>query len=348
MEAGMARRRTILGGLVMLAVMGPVAAQNAAPAAAQKEGQASTQVGTSAATTKVPQLTVVVSFPPGGATDLMARMVGEGLRGRYADAVIVENRAGAAGRIGTAAVKGGPNDGSLLLFTPAFPLAIFPHIYNDLPYDAIEDFVPVATTSKSVLSLSVGPAVPESVKTLQDFIEWAKANPEAATFGAPTGGGQHFAGVQFAEAAGVPLRMVPYKGGAPSVVDVLGGHIASVVTPLAEVKPHVEDGKLRLLATTTSERSRFTPDIPTFKELGYDVVFEDWSGLVAPAGLSPERIAQINAAVTEIINSPQGMATMEKIGADTDLNSPEEFAELYRATWERYRDVVKATGFKVE
>lgn len=289
-----------------------------------------------------------MSFPPGGATDLVARLVAEGLRDRYADTVIVDNRAGAAGRIGTAHVKGSPADGSVLLFTPAFPLAIFPHLYSDLPYDALQDFVPVATTSKSVLTLSVGPAVPESVKTLQDFIDWTKANPESATFGAPSGGGQHFAGVQFAKAAGIPLRMVPYKGGAPSVVDVLGGHIASVVTPLSEVRPHADEGKLRLLATTTTERSRFTPNVPTFKELGYDVVFEDWSGLVAPAGIPAERVAQINRAVAEIIQSPQGAATMEKLGADVDLNSPEAFADLYRATWERYRDVVKASGFKVE
>src|SRR5690606_18746622 len=196
--------------------------------------------------------------------------------------------------------------------------------------------------------LSVGPAVPDSVKTIQDFIEWTKAHPDTATFGAPTGGGQHFAGMRFAEEAGIPLRMVPYKGGAPSVVDVLGGHISAVVTPLSEVRPQLEGGKLRLLATTTSQRSRFVPDVPTFKELGYDVVFEDWSGLVAPAGIPPERVAQINQIVTEIIESPEGKATMDKLGADVDLNSPEEFAELYRSTWERYRDVVKATGFKVE
>ena len=293
-------------------------------------------------------MTIVVPFPAGGATDLVARLVADGLRGKVADTVIVENRAGAAGRSGAGHVKDGPNDGSLLLFTPAFPLAIFPHIYNDLPYDALNDFVPVATTSKSVLTLSAGPAVPESVQTLQDFMAWVKANPDAATFGAPSGGGQHFAGVQFAEAAGIPLRMVPYKGGAPSVVDVLGGHIASVITPLSEVRPHAEEGRLRLLASTTSERSRFTPNVPTFKELGYDVVFEDWSGLVAPKGISAERVAQINQVVTETLQSPQGAAAMEKLGADIDLNSPQDFAQLYRDTWERYAKVVKATGFKAE
>ena len=296
----------------------------------------------------VRQLTIVVAVPAGGATDAVARLVAEGLRGRYAETVIVDNRVGGNGRIGAVHVKNGPADGSMMLFGPAFPMAIFPHIYKTLPYDPLQDFVPVATTGKGAFALSVGPAVPASVRTVADFIAWSKANPDKATFGAPAGGGQHFAGVQFARLAGIPLRMVPYKGGAPSVVDVLGGHIAAVVTPLPEVIQHVKDGKLRMLATTTRQRSRFTPDVPTMLELGYDVVFQDWSGLVAPARTPREIVARANMAVAEVIRSPAGAAAMERIGAEADLNSPEEFAALYRATWERYREVVKATGFTAE
>ncbi|HYF20536.1 MAG TPA: tripartite tricarboxylate transporter substrate-binding protein [Ramlibacter sp.] len=294
------------------------------------------------------QLTLVVPFPAAGATDAVARLVADGLRGRYADTVVVENRVGGNGRIGAVHVKNGPADGSLMLFTPAFPLAIFPHIYRTLPYDALQDFVPVATTGKGAFALSAGPAVPGTVRTLADFIAWSKANANNATYGAPQGGGQHFAGVQFARLAGAPLRMIPYKGGAPSVVDVLGGHIAAVVTPLPEVIQHVKDGKLRMLATTTAQRTRFTPDVPTMRELGYDVVFQDWSGLVAPARTPREVVARANAAVAEVIRSPAGAAAMERIGAEADLNTPEEFTALYRQTWERYRDVVKTTGFTAE
>jgi tripartite-type tricarboxylate transporter receptor subunit TctC len=181
-----------------------------------------------------------------------------------------------------------------------------------------------------------------------DFVGWCKANPDTATFGAPAGGGQHFAGVQFARLAGVPLRMVPYKGGAPSVIDVLGGHIAAVVTPLPEVIQQVKEGKLRMLATTTAQRTRFTPEVPTLRELGYEVVFQDWSGLVAPARTPREVIARANAAVAEVIRSPAGAAAMVNLGAEADLHSPEEFAALYRSTWERYRDVVRSTGFTAE
>jgi tripartite-type tricarboxylate transporter receptor subunit TctC len=186
------------------------------------------------------------------------------------------------------------------------------------------------------------------VRTVADFVAWCKAHPDTATFGAPAGGGQHFAGVQFARLAAVPLRMVPYKGGAPSVIDALGGHIASVVTPLPEVIQHVKDGKLRMLATTTAQRTRFTPDVPTMRELGYEVVFQDWSGLVGPARMPREVVARVNAAVAEVIRSPAGAAAMVNIGAEADLNAPEEFAALYRSTWERYRDVVRSTGFTAE
>lgn len=294
------------------------------------------------------QLTLVVPFPAGGGTDVVARLVAEGLRGTFAETVLVDNRAGAGGRIGVAYVKNAPPDGRVMLFTPAFPLAIFPHIYKNLPYDAMKDFIPVATTSKGAMALSVGPGVPASVRTATDFIAWCKANPAKATFGAPAGSGQHFAGVQFAKAADIPLRLVPYKGGAPSVVDVLGGHIAAVVTPLSEVVSHVKDGNLRMLATTTRRRTRFTPNVPTMSELGFQVVFEDWSGVLAPVGTPRELVARASAAIADVVRSPAGSAAMDKLGVESDVNSPQEFAEIHRAAWERYQGVVKATGFTAE
>jgi len=208
--------------------------------------------------------------------------------------------------------------------------------------------VPVATTGKGAFVLSVGPGVPASVKTVADFNAWCKANPDQATFGAPTGGGQHFSGVLYARSAGIPLRMIGYKGGAPSVIDVLGGHIAAVVTPIPEVIQHAREGKLRMLATSTSQRTRFTPEVPTMKELGFDVVFQDWSGLVAPAKTPKETVARVNALVAEVVKSPAVAARLVDIGVEADANSPEEFAALYRATWEKYRDVVRATGFTAE
>lgn len=294
------------------------------------------------------RLTIVVAFPAGGATDIVARQVADGLRGTYAEAVVVENRVGGTGRVAAVYVKSAPADGSVLLFSPAFPMAIFPHIYKTLPYDALNDFVPVATTSKGAFAFSVGPGVPESVHGLADFVAWARANPDKANFGAPNGGGQHFAGMLFARQAGIALKMVAYKGGAQSVIDVQGGHIASVVTPIPEVLPLAREGRLRMLATTTEQRSPFTPQVPTMKELGYDVVFQDWSGFLAPAHTPPEVVARANAAISEAVGSSRVKAALLAQGTDADIRSPAEFARLYRQAWARYRDIVKTTGFKAE
>ena len=324
-------RRSLLLGLATVATLPSLLASRAAYAQ-----------------TAVRQLTIVVGFPAGGATDIVARLLADGMRGSYADTVIVENRSGGAGRIGTAHVKNAPADGSVMLCTAAFPLAIFPHIYKTLPYDSLADFVPVASTTRSGFALSVGPGVPDTVRTLKEFVAWCKAKPGDATYGAPAGSGQHFAGALFARQAGIPMRMISYKGGAPVVTDLLGGHIASAVNPIPEVLPYAKEGKLRILATTTNPRSRFLPDTPTMSELGYEVVFQDWSGLLAPAGTPKEIVARANAAAGEALRASNAAATLDKLGSAVDLNSPDQFAAMYRQTWERYRDVVKSTGFTAE
>src|SRR3979409_2527390 len=163
--------------------------------------------------------TFFVGYPPGGATDAVARLGAEAVPGKYADAVVVQDRPGAGGQIAAAFVKGQPADGSALLFTPAFPMVIHPHVYKDIRYDTLKDFAPVATTHFGTLALSVGPAVPADVRTLQDFIAWAKSNPHKASFGAPSGGSQHFTGLMLARDANIKLQLVTYRGGATSVVD---------------------------------------------------------------------------------------------------------------------------------
>ena len=232
--------------------------------------------------------TFFVGYPAGGATDTVARLVAEAMQGKYAESVVVQNRPGAGGQIAAVHVKGVPPDGATLLFTPAFPMIIHPHVYKDVRYDTLKDFVPVATTHFGTLALSVGPGTPDDVKTLKDFIAWAKRNPDKASFGAPSGGSQHFTGLMLARDADIKLQLVSYRGGAPSVTDALGGHVPAIVTPLAEVLPHAREGKLRILATTARERSVLAPDIPTFFELGFEkIVVQDWSGFLAPAGTPP-------------------------------------------------------------
>lgn len=307
-------------------------------------------VGAGAARAQMLDLaTFIVGYPPGGATDTVARMVAEAVQGKYAKSVVVQNRPGAGGQIAAAYVKEQPKDGSVFLFTPAFPMIIHPHTYKELRYDTLKDFVPVGSTHFGTLALSVGPGAPAEIKTLKDFVEWAKKNPDKARFGAPTGGSQHFTGLMFSRDAGIKLELVSYPGGAPSVTDALGGHVPAIITPLAEVLPHAQQGKLRILATTAAERSDLAPDIPTFREQGFDkVVVQDWTGFLAPAGTPADVIARANAAISEAVKSPKVKEAMGKLGMEAGPRTPAEFAKIVPESWERYRDIVKASGFKVQ
>ena len=184
---------------------------------------------------------------------------------------------------------------------------------------------------------------------MQDFIAWAKSNPDKASFGAPSGGSQHFTGLMLARDADIKLQLVSYRGGAPSVVDALGGHVPAIVTPLAEVLPHAREGKLRILATTARERSTLAPDIPTFFEPGFEkIVVQDWSGFLAPAGTPPEVVARANAAISAAVESPKVKEAMAKLGMEVGTRTPAAFAETVRESWERYRDIVKESGFQAE
>ena len=295
------------------------------------------------------QTTVIVGYPAGGATDILARLIADGLRGSYASAVVVENRPGAGGRIAAEYVKNAKNDGSVLLFTPAFPLLIYPHVYKNLPYDTLRDFLPVGLGGRSMLCLSIGPAIPAEVASVTQFIEWCRANPKQAVFGAPSGSSQHFAGAMFARGAGIRLEHVPYKGGAPAIQDLLGGHIPANASPVAEALPHHQAGKIRVIATTGVRRSRFLPEVPTMAELGYkDVIFQDGIGMFAPAGTPVGVVARLNAAMASTMKSEQGLAGLAKMGMELDNISSETYAASVRADFERYRQIVQATGFKAD
>jgi tripartite-type tricarboxylate transporter receptor subunit TctC len=191
--------------------------------------------------------------------------------------------------------------------------------------------------------------VPADVRTLEDFIAWAKSNPHKASFGAPSGGSQHFTGLMLARDANIKLQLVTYRGGAPSVVDALGAHVPAIITPLAEVLPHGRDGKLRILATTARERSPLAPDIPTFFEAGFEkIVVQDWSGFLAPAATPPEVVARANAAISAAVESPKVKEAMAKLGMEAVTRTPAAFAQTIRDSWERYRDIIKESGFQPE
>ena len=293
---------------------------------------------------------IVVGFPAGGGTDVVARLLAEKLRGKVAANLIVDNRAGAAARLAVEYVKAADTDGSVLLFTPDFPMVLYPHSYKKLSYDPVRDFAPVAACATTSLALSVGPMVPVEVKTVADFVKWCKANPGKAAF-ASTGAGAspHFAGILFAKAAGIEMNHVPYKGGAPAVQDLIGGQIASSVNPIGEVLPYAKAGRIRVLATTGPKRTRLAPEIPTMVESGYpDVLFETWLGLFAPARTPQEIITRLEEAVREALQSTDVQEGLAKLGYEAPFIAGAQFRERLRRDFERWGPIVKASGFTAE
>jgi tripartite-type tricarboxylate transporter receptor subunit TctC len=209
-------------------------------------------------TTAVAQLVdkparIIVGFAAGGSLDTIARVIADQMGG-YAPSIIVDNRPGAAGRIALEALKASPADGTVFILTPASPLVLHPYIYKKLNYDPINDFAPITTVGRVGYDLAVGPKVPDTVKTIQDFVAWCGANPKDAAFGSPgAGSGHHFAGVMFAQAANLDMVHVPYRGAAPAVQDVLAGQIASNISVGLHIPLHRE-GKPRILATAGAAR----------------------------------------------------------------------------------------------
>jgi tripartite-type tricarboxylate transporter receptor subunit TctC len=292
---------------------------------------------------------IVVGFPAGGATDLIARILAERLRGRYAPSVIVENKPGGAARVAVDYIKNAESDGSEILFTPDFPITVYPHSFRTLSYDPLRDLVPVAPASRSTLTFVVGPAVPDWIQSLGEFVPWCRANPDKAIFATTSAGGTpHFVGIMLAAEAGIKLSPVHYRGGAPALQDLIGGHVPASVNPIGEVLPQAASGKIRILAVASPERSRFLPDVPTMRESGYRVSVETWLGAFAPAKTPPDAVRALNAAIGEAVRSPEIIESLAKIGNDTRFESPDQFAATIRADLERWGPVVKASGFVAE
>jgi tripartite-type tricarboxylate transporter receptor subunit TctC len=292
---------------------------------------------------------LIVGFPAGGATDLIARMLADRLRGSYASAVIVENKPGGAARVAVDYVKNAEPNGSEILFTPDFPLTVYPHSFRTLSYDPMRDLVPVAPASRSTLTFIIGPAVPDNVASLADFVSWCRANPDKAIYATTSAGGTpHFIGVMLAAAAQAPLTPVHYRGGAPALQDLFGGHVPASVNPIGESLPFATSGKIRILAVTSPQRSRFLPNVPTMVEAGYNVAIDSWLGAFVPARTPPGAVRALSNAIGEAVKSPEMIESLARIGSEPKFEPPDEFAATVRADMERWGPVVKASGFVAE
>jgi tripartite-type tricarboxylate transporter receptor subunit TctC len=292
---------------------------------------------------------VIVGFPAGGGTDMIARILAERLRGPYASTVLVENKPGAAARLAVEYVKNAEPDGSVMLFTPDFPLTVYPHSFRSLNYDPLRDFIAVSPAAKSMLTYNIGPAVPDGVKSLADFVQWCKANPAKASYGTTSAGGTpHFVGMMLASEAGVPMTPVHYRGGAPALQDLLGGHVPASINPVSESLPFARSGALRTLAVTGAQRSAFLPDVPTMREAGYKIVVDSWLGVFVPAKTPTEVVNALSAAIAEAVKSAPMTESLSKIGNVPAFQTPAEFAAVVKADVARWAPVVKASGFVAE
>jgi tripartite-type tricarboxylate transporter receptor subunit TctC len=295
---------------------------------------------------------IVCGFPAGGTADATARRVAEGIAGSpyTSQPAIVENRVGAGGRLACETVKSAPPDGRTLLLTPLGSLSLYPHVFRDLRYDPVRDFAPVSTATLMTQGLAVGPMVPASVKTLRDFIDWVRANPDKAAYGSPGAGtAPHFLMALLALRSGVPMSHVPYRGSVPGVTDLAGGQIAAMCTPTGDFLAFHRAGKLRLLATSGTSRSSFAPEVPTFAEGGFpELVSEDWFGFLAPAGTPRAMIASANAAIRAALTKPSFVTGMTTLGLGVGGSTPEAMLQSIQQDHARWAPLVRQIGFKAD
>jgi tripartite-type tricarboxylate transporter receptor subunit TctC len=290
---------------------------------------------------------IVVGFAPGGAADGLARLAADKLRGVAAPNVIVDNRVGAAARIAIEHVRNAAPDGTTLALVPDATMFLYPHVYKSLSYDPARDFTPVTRLISMSLVMYVGPAVPASVKTVKDYIEWVKPNPKNHVYGSPAAGATpHFTGAMFARAAGLDLQPVHYKGGAPLIQDLVAGQVPVAFGSTSDGIAMVQAGKARALAVSAAKRTSMLPDVPTFEELGYrDIVVEDGLGVYVPSKTPAEIVAKLNAGLQNALKTKDLQGPIREWGFDVSGEPSAEFSARLARERSRWAGIVKSTGF---
>lgn len=290
---------------------------------------------------------IIVAYPAGGANDIVARAIGQELAQDLGQAVVIENRSGAAGTIGADAAAKSPPDG-YTLFMAAGAHTLAPSLHAKLPYDIVRDFAPVSLAALGTYLLVVHPSVP--AKSVQELIELAKAKPGALNFASSGAGAPpHLAGVMFQKLAGVTLNHVPYRGDTPAITDLMAGHVQLAFLSIQPLIPQVKAGTLRALAITSGKRSAAVPDLPTVAESGlpgYDI--GTWWGLLAPAETPRPIVDRLATAMRKATAAPSVKERFAAGGNVAQSNSPEEFAAMIKSEVGRYRELASAAGVKPE
>ena len=323
------RRRLLVAAGTALCLIAPAFAQTQGPAYPTKP------------------VKLVVPYPPGGPTDIVARLVAQKLSEQMGQPFIIDNRPGAGANTGAELVARSAPDGyTLVVATTAH--AINPSLFKNLGYSLSKDFVPVSLLTSGPLVIVANPALP--VKNITELIALAKSKPGELNF-ASSGNGQstHLSAELFASMAGVKMNHIPYKGSAPALTDTMGGQTHLMFDTMLSAMPHVKGGKLKALAVTSASRSPVAPDVPTVAESGlpgYEAIA--WNGLLAPAGTPPEVVARLNAELKKALASPDVKDKFEAQGFATSWSAPTDFGRFVTAEVDKWAKVVKVSGAKVD
>jgi tripartite-type tricarboxylate transporter receptor subunit TctC len=291
---------------------------------------------------------LIVPFTPGGVTDTSGRVIADFLGKRLGQQVIVDNKPGASGNIGTAMAAGAAPDGYTLVLAFDGTMVINPHVFPKVPFDTLKDFAPVGKIGDAVLILVANPGL--AARNLQEVIALSKSQAGGLPYGTSgTGGTPHIAGELLRLRSGAVLEHVPYKGGGQALTDVLGGSIPLVYTAVAGAQGHVKSGKLKAIAVSSAQRSPALPDVPTFVESGVsDFVVNSWVGLLAPARTPAAIVKRLNAELNAVLADPAAREKLATLGIEPAPGTPEQFTDEMRRDLSRYGPVVKAAGIKVE
>lgn len=321
---GRLSRRALLGGAVVAAAGG------AAPVRAQD----------------IP-LRILLGFPPGASSDTVTRLIAEKMRVSLGRTVVVENKPGAGGIIANMAAKAAAPDGNTLLMTPLATMVAYPHSYSKLEYDPVRDYIPVAHVAAFQLAFGVGMEVP--AKTLADYVALARKGGIYANFAsAAVGSLPHFFGLLFAKTAGLDLVHVPYKGTASVLQALVAGEIPAAVLPISDLGSLARSGKAHILASSGAKRSPQYPDVPTFKESGYDIEGSAWYALFAPAGTPKEAVDTLSAAAIAAAHAPDLHQRLDPLGMEATGLGPAELAAIMKADDARWGPIIRASGFKAD
>lgn len=293
------------------------------------------------------QARILCGFPPGGNVDLLARVFAEKLSEATGRSVVVENRPGAVGQIAAEVVKSAAPDGNTLMVSPDATVVIRPLTMKKPPFGLL-DFTPIAHTGGIDYALGVSSSIP--ARDLKEFVAWARANPEKASFGSAGAGGlTHFLGLMLSQAIGVELKHVPYKGSAPAVLDVAAGHIPATLQPLGTMLTQARSGKLRVIAVSSAKRSPQEPEAPTFAELGYPSLGVDsWFGIFGPGGMAPALAAELNAIFVQAMRTKAVRDRMRNLDLEVREMTAPEFAAVVKANYERWAPIIRSSGFSAD